>query len=446
MSDNGELTDWGQLISFRPGRVLRPTSLDELKAALEQVHREGGRVRVPGSLHSCSEIVVADAILDISGLPKRLDFDDGDEAVEVAANISLHDFLDALGKRGKSVTATGGTDHQTLAGLISTGTAGASSRWALFELLEWAELVTVDQATGRAVERRIARGDDDFPALVTSLGLLGVLTRVRFRLVDERHFAVVMKVVDIDDVLPDLDGTSELYDFWRVNLVPDSTKALLWAATDIPRSDAKPGGDYPEDQSEQILDTVFQVLDKLGGEGPLLSAPLEFVYDVMARTYDDRHFTGPLRNMLPVDRRAPLRVAMAEWSFRPQDLQRVLGECEQYFGEHRWPNIPTEIQLTKVDDGFMSAWNWPGLRYIAKLNFMYLTEVCTEPEEKAEIYSHLRGLWQHLERVGIPFKAHWGKINFIDHDFTRRNHDLDRFLPLVSPMFMNRYLEERLPC
>ena len=65
----------------------------------------------------------------------------------------------------------------------------------------------------------------------------------------------------------------------------------------------------------------------------------------MARTYDERNFTGPLRNMLPVDRRAPLRVAMAEWSFRPQDLQRVLGECEQYFGEHRWPNIPTEIEL-----------------------------------------------------------------------------------------------------
>jgi FAD/FMN-containing dehydrogenase len=439
------ITDWGRLISFDPERVLRPRSIDELKAMLEQVHRDGGRVRVPGSLHSCSEIVVTETLLDTSGLPKEVEFVDGDAAVEASANVSLHDFLAALGKRGKSVTATGGTDHQTLAGLVSTGTAGASSRWALFELLDWVELVTVDQ-DGRAIERRIARGEDDFPAVVSSLGVLGVITRVGFRLVDERHFAVVMKVVDIDDVLPDLDGTAELYDFWRVNVVPDSTKALLWAAAEIPRSDSKADGDYPEDQSEQILDAVFQILDRLGGEGPLLSGPLELVYDVMARTYDDRHFAGPLRNMLPVDRRAPLRVAMAEWSFRPQDLQRVLGECEQYFGEHRWPNIPTEIQLTKVDDGFMSAWNWPGLRYIVKFNWMYLTEVCTEPEEKAEIYSHLRGLWEHLERVGIPFKAHWGKINFIDHEFARRNHDVDRFLPLVSPLFMNRYLEERLPC
>ena len=439
------MTDWAELISFRPELVLRPRSLDELKATLERVHGEQGRVRVPGSLHSCSEIVVSDAILDTSGLPKSVEFDDGDAAVEATANVSLHDFLAALGRRGRSVTATGGTDHQTLAGLISTGTAPASSRHALYELLEWVELVTVDAGTGRAVERRIARDDADFPAVVCSLGLLGVLTRVRFRLVDERYFSVVMKVVELDDVLADLDATSARYDFWRVNWVPDSTKALLWAAAAVPRAESKPDGDYPEDQSEQILDTVFQVLDKLGA-GPLLSGPLELVYDVMARTYDERRFTGPLRTMLPVDRRAPLHVAMAEWSFRPQDVHRVIGECREYFGKHRWPNIPTEIELTRVDGSLMSAWNWDGLDYIAKLNFMYLTEVCKEPEEKEAIYTHLRGLWEHLERAGVPFKAHWGKINFIDPEFARRNHDVDRFMPLVSPMFMNDYLAERLPC
>ena len=446
MSERPVMTDWAELISFRPDLVLRPRSLGELKAALEQVHARRGRVRVPGSLHSCSEIVVADAILDTSGLPKTIEFDDGDAAVEASANVSLHDFLAALGRRGKSVTATGGTDHQTLAGLISTGTAPASSRHALYELLEWVELVTVDAATGRAVERRIARGDADFPAVVCSLGLLGVLTRVRFRLVDERYFSVVMKVVELDDVLADLDATSARYDFWRVNWVPDSTKALLWAATGIPRERVEAGRRLPRGPVRADPRRGLQGARQARRQGPLLSGPLELVYDVMARTYDERRFTGPLRTMLPVDRRAPLHVAMAEWSFRPQDLHRVIGECREYFGKHRWPNIPTEIELTRVDGSLMSAWNWDGLAYIAKINFMYLTEVCKEPEEKEAIYTHLRGLWEHLERAGIPFKAHWGKINFIDPEFARRNHDVDRFMPLVSPMFMNDYLAERLPC
>jgi hypothetical protein len=93
----------------------------------------------------------------------------------------------------------------------------------------------------------------------------------------------------------------------------------------------------------------------------------------------------------------------------------------------------------------MSAWNWPGLPYVVKVNFMYLTEVCTKPGEKEQIYAHLRGLWDQLESAGIPFKAHWGKINFIDPAFVRRNHRFDEFKPLVQRIFVNDYLTERLP-
>jgi FAD/FMN-containing dehydrogenase len=440
------LQDWGELISFTPSTVLRPTSIDELKEILEKVHRGelgNGRVRVPGSLHSCSEIAVGETIVDVSSLPRSIELEDGDTAVTATANVSLHEFLAELGRHGKSVTATGGTDHQTLAGLISTGTAPASSRHALYETLEWVELVTVD-AAGKAVERRISRGDPDFPAVICSLGLLGVITRVHLSLVDELYFDVTMKIVELDDVLVDLDATSAKYDFWRVNWMQKSKKALLWAATAVPRDSSKPDGDYPEERSEQILDFVFKAMDKIADTGPLLNPVLEGIYNVLALTYDESKFTGPLRNMLPVDRDAPLRVAMAEWSFRPQDIQRVLGECEEYFERAGWPNIPTEIELTRVDGALMSAWNWDEVPYIVKFNFMYLTEVLRSPGEKGEIYTHLRGLWQHLQRAGVPFKAHWGKVNFIDPEFVSRNHGFEQFQPLIAPIFLNDYLTERL--
>lgn len=440
------LQDWGELISFSPSTVLRPQSIDELKEMLEKVHRGeigDGRVRVPGSLHSCSEIAVGEAVVDVSSLPKSIELEAGGGAVTATANVSLHEFLAELGRHGKSVTATGGTDHQTLAELISTGTAPASSRHGLYEKLKWVELVTVD-ASGRAVERRFSRGDPDFPAVICSLGLLGVITRVNFGLVDELYFDVAMKVVGLDEVLTDLGATSAKYDFWRVNWLQKSDKALLWAATAVPPERSQPDGDYPEEQSEQILDHVFAAMDRIADTGPLLNPVLHGIYNVLALTYDESSFTGPLRNMLPVDRRAPLRVAMAEWSFRPRDVQRVLGECEDYFGEAGWPNIPTEIELTRVDGALMSAWSWGDVPYVVKFNWMYLTEVCRSPGEKEEIHAHLRGLWEHLQRAGIPFKAHWGKVNFIDPEFVRRNHDWDRFRPLISPIFMNDYLEERL--
>lgn len=49
-----------------------------------------------------------------------------------------------------------------------------------------------------------------------------------------------------------------------------------------------------------------------------------------------------------------------------------------------------------------------------------------------------------LEAARVPFKAHWGKINFIDPAFVQRNHRLDEFAPLIAPMFMNDHLAERI--
>ena len=63
----------------------------------------------------------------------------------------------------------------------------------------------------------------------------------------------------------------------------------------------------------------------------------QVLYKVLTFTYSESRATGPLRNMLPVDRRAPIHVAMAEWSFRPPDIHRVRGECEAYFEQQGSP-------------------------------------------------------------------------------------------------------------
>ena len=276
------LEDWAQLISFSPALTLRPTSIEELKAMLEKVDRGElgeGSLRVPGSLHSCAEIVVTDALLDTSGLPKEIVMDADRGGFVATANVRLHDLLAELGTHGKSLTATGGTDAQTLAGLISTGTAPASSRNSLYEKLEWVELVTIEAGSGAAVERRIARGDADWPAVVCSLGVLGVLTRVRFAVVDELYFDVVQEKVLMDDVLIDLDATSRRYDFWRVNWMPKSRYALLWAATAVPRGESRDDGDYAPDQTEQILEFVEQGprrdRRRRAAAGPAAGAPLQ---------------------------------------------------------------------------------------------------------------------------------------------------------------------------
>jgi hypothetical protein len=436
--------DWAHFVSFQPRLYFRPQDLEELKSFLTSISQGAFkqiRPRVLGGLHSCSDIFVSDAIIDVSDLPRTIEFNSDYSKVTVSANWHFHDFLLALSEHGKSISATGGTDEQTLAGIISTNTAPATPHTTIYELLEWVEYITVDAEHTSIVEKRVYKTDPGFRAAIGSLGAIGVLTKVQFNLINELYFETVQKIIDLNTVLADVAKTSQKYDFWRIDWIPNTDQGLLWAATKIPPSD--PDGDYPMDQSENILEEVFKMLDKFGSAGPILDNSMRLLYSGLIFTYGEIKVNGPLRNMLPVDRRAPLRVAMAEWSFNPADLENLMQRCREYFKQHGWPNLPIEIELTKTDNYYMSAWNWPGLDYIIKFNFMYLTDVAQTTAEKEMIIDHLHGLWDYLIQAGIPFKAHWGKINFMDPKFVNDHFEFDQFKPFIRPMFLNRYLEER---
>jgi FAD/FMN-containing dehydrogenase len=101
--------DWARFVSFQPQLYFRPQNLDDLKrfmSALAQGIFEQRSLRVLGGLHSCSDICVSDTIVDVSDLPKTIEFDESSSRVTVTANWHLHDFLLALGQRGKSISAT----------------------------------------------------------------------------------------------------------------------------------------------------------------------------------------------------------------------------------------------------------------------------------------------------------------------------------------------------
>jgi hypothetical protein len=53
-------------------------------------------------------------------------------------------------------------------------------------------------------------------------------------------------------------------------------------------------------------------------------------------------------------------------------------------------------------------------------------------------------LWDRLRAEGIPFKAHWGKINFLTPEFVAENYDLAAFEELTHPLFVNPYLAARI--
>jgi D-arabinono-1,4-lactone oxidase len=85
---------------------------------------------------------------------------------------SLSHKLNAL---GYALPALGGISHQSLAGFLSTGSAGGSVKHDLTEAINWVRLVD-----GKGEVRTIRRTDKDFDAVLPSLGLLGIIVEVGF--------------------------------------------------------------------------------------------------------------------------------------------------------------------------------------------------------------------------------------------------------------------------
>jgi len=434
------VTDWAGVVSFKPGAYLTPTSVAELKAILTYVQncKPEKSVRFLGGLHSCSDILESEIVIDTSRLPITFTVTKvpgGGVEVVASAFMHVHDFLARAARHDLSLTSLGGTDAQTLAGLISTNTAGATAKNSIYDTVEWVEYLTVPAGGGALEAVRVEKAAPRFKAVICSLGVIGCLTLVGFKLVPQRYYKGSFEIRKLADVLDDVCKTSTSHEFWRIEWIPNKKVGLFWSANPILR---QADGDYRSDKDEDKLRWLQKVNQKIWRNGPFSNWSLGLIYDVLVALYKRKTASGPMRYIIPCDRRAVLHVAMAEWSFDPADLERAMNACRTYFKKYKWPNMPVEIECTPTDDYMMSAWNWPGLAtpYIMKFNFQYLTDFLDDGEKRAMV-AHLRGLWEHLVAERIPFKAHWGKIHFWSRDTVVRSHDQAAFRSYAHAMFSN---------
>jgi len=184
----------------------------------------------------------------------------------------------------------------------------------------------------------------------------------------------------------------------------------------------------------------------------------------MARLYkiqtEANTFYGPLRNMIPVDRFCNENVycTMAEWAFHPKQIKQVVALYRKYFSENKWPNLPIEVEYVKADDYYMSPWNSANIivdgqdtEFLVKINIMWYTTIEKKASNEAtgrfrkQVEDHAKGIWDILKANNIPFKAHWGKVNFTTPKDVEKLYDYQAFQPRIQHQFLNSYIKSRLP-
>jgi FAD-linked oxidoreductase len=221
--------NWSGLVECRPARLEAPEDLSGIARAVRASAAAGASVRVVGGGHSFTELVATTGTLLTLARFRGLEAPpDAQRGAWVRGGTHLWELNAALAEHGLALENLGDIDRQTIAGAVSTGTHGTGA--ALGTLSTQVTALTLVTASGDVVEC----SEEDQPALFraaqVALGALGVLARLRLRVVPAYRLRIVRRREPLEACLAALPARGaahrhfELYWFPYADTV--QTKAL----------------------------------------------------------------------------------------------------------------------------------------------------------------------------------------------------------------------------
>jgi FAD-linked oxidoreductase len=207
--------NWTGNVRFDPAELVRPRSEEEVADAVRRAVAAGRPVRVAGSGHSYADIVRTDGtLLSLERMNGLLDVDAERREATVWAGSRLRTLGDPLWQLGLAMENLGDTHAQALAGAVSTATHGSGI--TLGSLSSQVVGLTLVTARGELVECSESVEPELFRAARVGLGCLGVITRVRLRLLARYRLEMRTRREELETVLRQLDErlANRHFEFW----------------------------------------------------------------------------------------------------------------------------------------------------------------------------------------------------------------------------------------
>lgn len=423
--------NWGRNFVCQPAELHTPASVEEIATIVRAACAQGRRVRPVGSGYSYTRLVQTDDVmLSLDAFTGVESIDDRGVAT-VRAGTRLGSLTRELARRGRAMSNLGDIDKQTLAGAIATSTHGTGVTLGTISTNVVAlELVTADGSV-----LWLDRADGDmFRAAAVSLGVLGIVTRVKLQTEAQYWLKIERRRDTFDGVLDHLDR----------HVRENRNYEFFW---------------FPN--SQLVYSKTMNKTDERGGNGRTIGRWVNDIVNENAALWA----VCEINKRFPSTRERLLKLAA---SFVPQDasVQRADGayaterlvvhqECEYAVPIEktaatllalrdrlrRFPTrtvFPVEVRFTRGDDLLLSPAYGRDVAYIAV--HTYWKEDHEEYFDAAEEILRAAG--------GRP---HWGKMH------TLKGSDFEALYPKAAAfesarrrldpdgMFVNRYLERVLP-
>src|SRR5215469_6029999 len=197
--------NWSGSVSSSPREIVRPQNISELARMVAQYGAGKRRMRVVGAGHSFTPLVQTDDVLmSLDNLQGVESADTEAGTVTVLGGTRLKHLGEALLVRGLAQENLGDIDAQSISGAISTGTHGTGIHFGTIST-QVAGL-TLITASGELIECSPDTNPEIYKAAQVSVGALGVIARVKLRVVPARHHRYQVRRERLADVLANLES------------------------------------------------------------------------------------------------------------------------------------------------------------------------------------------------------------------------------------------------
>lgn len=220
-------TNWVGNQTFTPASLRVATSENEVAEIVTEAAAHGIGARTFGTGHSFTPIVETEGVLiDTSAMRGILHIDTAARQVITLPKTTIGEFGEPLWEQGLALANQGDIDTQAIAGAIATATHGSGKRLPNFSAaLAGARFV---DGMGNLVEVSKDENAEVLPALQTSMGLLGIMTRLTLNVAPAYTLHSRHTVMPYTEVMEHFDEFVETYRHFSFFWMPTDASAKLY--------------------------------------------------------------------------------------------------------------------------------------------------------------------------------------------------------------------------
>jgi len=376
-----------------PSQRLAPTNDEQVADALKQAQ---GVVRAVGSSHSFSPVVPTDDTLVTTDLLSGLVSHDSElNQAEVWAGTRLHDLGLILGGIGQALPNMPDMDYPSIGGCIANSVHATGTQFG--SMSTYVLGMTLATPSGDIIECSADKNPDIFQAARTSIGSVGIASRIKLQNHPSFNLTEVNGVEKAEEVLDDLDNRFAQHRHFEMYFLPYSDWSLTVATDEAKPGDKNVGEDDPH--AVNILRKVFDAVTWIPGVGEdIYQRLIEMELKKSAAINTVR--TGPSYQVFPHDR--IVRFREMEYTVPVEAGPACIREIMQTIRKKKLPVcFPLEYRHVKADDIWMSMFEG---RAGASISVHQFGDI-----DYKSVFAEIEPIFWKYE--GRP---HWGKIHTLD--------------------------------